>query len=67
VEGKVALRRIRVATIQGGIAAIAEGLAAGDTVVTEGHLRLTDGAQYRDAAAKPASSTASAAPADNAR
>lgn len=68
VEGKVALRRIRVATIQGGIAAIAEGLAAGDIVVTEGHLRLTDGAQYRDVAAKPASSsTASAAPADNAR
>lgn len=52
-DGKVALRQVRIATVQDGRAAIAEGITAGDTVVTEGHLRLTDGAQYRDAAVKP--------------
>lgn len=48
-EGKVSIRPVQVVTIEEGQAVIAEGVAAGDSVVTEGQLRLTDGAAYRPA------------------
>ena len=46
---KVALRKVAVTAMQEGVAAVAEGLVPGEKVVTEGHLRLTDGARYREA------------------
>lgn len=61
-DGTVALRKVRVGSVQKQIAIIAEGLGGGETVVTEGHLRLTPGARVRSAdapegkAAKPATS-----------
>lgn len=43
------LRRIRLLTTQAGLAVVAEGLAAGETVVTDGQLRLTPGARIKPA------------------
>jgi multidrug efflux system membrane fusion protein len=43
-EGKAVQREVAVARTVGPDAVIASGLQAGDEVVTEGHLRLTDGA-----------------------
>lgn len=48
-EGKVAIRPVRVVTVEDGLAVVGAGLAAGESVVTEGQLRLTDGAAYRTA------------------
>lgn len=48
-DGSVELRKIRVASVQQRFAIIAEGLAGGETVVTEGHLRLTAGARIKAA------------------
>lgn len=48
-EGKVAIRPVQVVTVEDGQAVLADGLAAGESVVTEGQLRLTDGAAYRTA------------------
>jgi multidrug efflux system membrane fusion protein len=48
-DGTVEVRKIRVASIQQESAIVAEGLAAGETVVTEGHLRLTAGARFKAA------------------
>jgi multidrug efflux system membrane fusion protein len=48
-DSTVEVRKIRVASIQQESAIVAEGLAAGETVVTEGHLRLTAGAHYKAA------------------
>lgn len=55
-DGSVDLRKIRVASVQKLVAVIAEGLAGGETVVTEGQLRLTAGARVKsaDAAVAPA-------------
>ena len=44
-EGKAQPKKVKVLTTQNGQAAIAEGLAAGDTVVTDGQLRLFPGAK----------------------
>jgi multidrug efflux system membrane fusion protein len=43
------VRKLRVAAMQGGLAAIAEGLRAGERVVTDGQLRLVPGAKVRPA------------------
>lgn len=52
-EGGVAeVRKIRLAVVQRGTAIVAEGLAADETVVTEGQLRLTPGAKVRPAGAE---------------
>ncbi len=53
-DGSVDLRKVRVASVQQQFAIIAEGLAAGETVVTEGHLRLTAGARIKAADAPEA-------------
>ena len=53
-QGKVTRKGVTLAVVQDNVAVIAEGLTAGDQVVTEGHLRLFDGAVYRDVAAAPA-------------
>lgn len=46
-DGSVELRKIRVATAWRGQSAIGEGLKAGETVVTDGQLRLTPGAKIK--------------------
>lgn len=46
----VELRKIRVASVQQQWAIVAAGLAGGETVVTEGQLRLTAGARIKSAA-----------------
>jgi len=48
-DGSVSIRKIRVASTQQRIAIVAEGLAGGETVVTEGQLRLTAGARVKAA------------------
>jgi multidrug efflux system membrane fusion protein len=50
-DGSVDMRKVRIASIQQQFAIIAEGLAGGETVVTEGHLRLTAGARVKSAEA----------------
>ena len=50
-NGTVEVRKVRIASIQQESAIVAEGLAAGEAVVTEGHLRLTDGARFKPAEA----------------
>lgn len=50
-DGTVEVRKVRIASIQQEFAIVAEGLTAGETVVTEGHLRLTDGARFKPAEA----------------
>jgi len=52
-DGSVELRRIRVASIQRQSAIVADGLAGGEAVVTEGHLRLTAGARFKAADTAP--------------
>ena len=56
-DSTVEIRKISVASVQKQLAIVAEGLAGGETVVTEGHLRLTPGARIKSADAageKPA-------------
>ncbi|MDO8788483.1 MAG: efflux RND transporter periplasmic adaptor subunit [Sulfuritalea sp.] len=48
-DSTVEIRKIRVGSLQKQFAVIADGLAGGETVVTEGHLRLTPGARIRSA------------------
>lgn len=58
-DSTVELRKVRVASVQKQLAIIAEGLSGGETVVTEGHLRLTAGARIKPAdavGAKPGAS-----------
>jgi multidrug efflux system membrane fusion protein len=50
-DGVAEVRKVKVTTVQKGIAVIAEGLAGGDTVVKEGQLRLTPGAKVKAAEA----------------
>jgi multidrug efflux system membrane fusion protein len=55
-DGTAELRKIVVLAAQGGRTAVAEGLAAGENVVVDGQLRLSDGAAIRtgkDQAPKP--------------
>jgi multidrug efflux system membrane fusion protein len=58
-DSKVHVRQVQVAGTDGDLAAISEGLAAGDQVVTEGQQRLTDGAKVKAVpqGAKPPSET----------
>ena len=46
-DGKVAVRPIRMLLSEGDLAIIGQGLAVGETVVTDGQLRLTPGARVR--------------------
>jgi len=48
-DGTVDVRKIRVGSVQQRSAIVAEGLAGGESVVTEGHLRLTAGARIKPA------------------
>jgi multidrug efflux system membrane fusion protein len=52
-DGTAQLRKIEVAATQKRTAVIAKGVAAGDTVVVDGQLRLVPGAKVRSADAKP--------------
>lgn len=52
-DSSVEIRKVRVASVQQQSAIIAEGLAGGETVVTEGQLRLTAGAKVKPADAPP--------------
>lgn len=56
VDDSVQIRKVRLAATQAGLAVIAEGLAADETVVTDGQMRLTSGARVKPAGgdAKPA-------------
>lgn len=48
LEGEGAkMRKVKLAQTRDGLAAIAEGLAVGETVVTDGHSRLTPGAKVK--------------------
>lgn len=46
-DGGTAMRKVEVATAREGWAVIGQGLAAGETVVTDGHSRLVPGAQVK--------------------
>lgn len=46
-EGGAKSRKVAVAQVRDGLAAIAEGLAVAETVVTDGHSRLTPGAKVK--------------------
>lgn len=52
-DQSIEMRQLTLAATQHGTAAIKEGLAAGETVVTDGQLRLVPGAKVRPADAKP--------------
>ena len=58
-DGTVELRPAKVARVMGDFSVIASGVAAGETVVTDGHLRLLPGAK---AEAKPLPGMAPEAP-----
>jgi membrane fusion protein, multidrug efflux system len=62
-DGAAQLRKVRLAATQAGLAVIAEGLTAGETVVTDGQLRLTPGAKVKPAGAGEANDRAAAKPA----
>jgi len=49
----VELRQLTLTAAQRGLAVVAQGLTAGETVVTDGQLRLVPGATVRPADAKP--------------
>lgn len=58
-DGNVAeLRRIAVKRTQGGEAVVGKGLAAGESVVVDGQLRLVNGAAVTVRGAQPATATA---------
>jgi multidrug efflux system membrane fusion protein len=61
--GKVAPRKVKVSATQGKIAVIGEGLAAGETVVTDGQLRLQPGSRIDLKAQNTKPAVAPAAPA----
>ena len=61
-DGTVEIRKIRVASVQQQFAIIAEGLAGGETAVTEGQLRLTAGARVKAADAAEAAPGMSVTP-----
>ena len=46
-DSTVDMRKVEVASTSEGFTAISKGLALGDTVVTDGHLRLTPGVKIR--------------------
>jgi multidrug efflux system membrane fusion protein len=52
VHGAAKVRKVRVDRFEGGTAIIGEGLEGGETVVTDGQLRLTDGTPVSEQADK---------------
>lgn len=62
-SGKVTPRKVKVSVTQGKIAVISAGLAVGETVITDGQLRLLPGSRIDLGAqsAKPAAASANAA------
>jgi multidrug efflux system membrane fusion protein len=46
-DGGAQMRKVEVAQVRDGQAAFSKGLASGETVVTDGHSRLTPGAQVK--------------------
>ncbi|MDP2867434.1 MAG: efflux RND transporter periplasmic adaptor subunit [Methyloversatilis sp.] len=46
-DGGARMRKVEVAQVRDGLAAISKGLAGGETVVTDGHSRLTPGAKVK--------------------
>ncbi len=46
-EGGARMRKVEIAQVRDGLAAIGKGLASGETVVTDGHSRLTPGAKVK--------------------
>lgn len=57
-EGKAEVRKVELALARGGVAVIAAGLKAGETVVTDGQSRLTKGARLQVREAAPAKAPA---------
>ena len=55
-DHRVDVRRVETAASDSGVTAIAKGLQAGETVVTDGQLRLTPGAKIRTRTANSADS-----------
>lgn len=60
-DGKVVVRPVTVGLVDGDVTGISQGLAAGDRVITEGQINLTDGMAVAETAA-PAPGPAPAAP-----
>lgn len=63
-DSSVEVRKVEAGASTGGLTVVAKGLQAGETVVTDGQLRLTPGAKIRskeDAPAPAATATADAA------
>jgi len=63
-DSSVEVRKVETGASTGGLTVVAKGLQAGETVVTDGQLRLTPGAKIRskeDAPAPAATATADAA------
>ncbi len=63
-DSSVEVRKVEAGASTGGLTVVAKGLQAGETVVTDGQLRLTPGARIRskeDAPAPAATATADAA------
>jgi multidrug efflux system membrane fusion protein len=52
-DGSAQLRNVAVLATEHGVAAIGKGVAAGETVIVDGQLRLIPGARVRSADAKP--------------
>lgn len=46
-DGGARMRKVEVTQVRDGLAAIGKGLASGETVVTDGHSRLTPGAKVK--------------------
>jgi len=46
-DASTEVRKVKLALTRDGVAAISEGLRAGETVVTDGHLRLTPGGKVK--------------------
>lgn len=68
-EGKVAVRPVKVSTAIGGKWLLEEGLAAGDKVIVEGHMKIGPGMPVNatEQGAEPAAAPAPAAPAADAQ
>lgn len=61
-EGKAVPRKVKVSATQNGIAVIASGIAVGETVITDGQLRLQAGSRVESNGKEPAKAAAASAP-----
>lgn len=66
-DSTVEMRKVETAAGEGGVTAIAKGLANGETVVTDGQLRLAPGVKVRTRDAAAPAGNGNAAPATAAR